>query len=200
MNIKVWAKNELIATTPSNIPLWHWSDDKTIAKLKLIILAHGSFRHFRQGAVGSGLYASNSAVDLMERGPQVIHFNIKPGTKALMIHPLVFSTGMPEIFEMALESLNWSDFHLPVPNAKLDIVSQPALVIDNLLDELELPCCFYTFGLHLACMVRDSRCLNFDPELDSIKTVLTYHQANPQDIPMLAPQLLSNWLARHQSL
>ncbi len=199
MNIKVWAKNELIATTPDDIPLWHWSSGKVIAELKRTILTQSGFRHFRKGAVGSGLYASSSAVDLMERGPEVIHVKVKQGTQALMIHPVVFQTGMPETFEMALNSLGWSDFHLPSLDVKLDSVSRTADVIDDLLDELKLPCCFYVFGLHLACMVRDSRCLNFDPGLDSTKTVLAYHQANPHDIPMLAPQLLSAWLEKHQS-
>jgi hypothetical protein len=196
MSIKIWAKKELIATTPTDIPLWHWSSGEAIAAIKRTILAQGHFRHFRQRAVGCGLYGSTSAVDLMERGPEVIHFKVKQGTQALMIHPIVFQIGIPEIFEMALDNLGWSDFQLP--DAKLEEIERPADVIDELLDELQLPCCFYSLGLYLACMVRDSRCIDFDPALDSNQTVLAYHQANPQDIPMLAPQLLPAWLAKHR--
>ncbi|OQY55177.1 MAG: hypothetical protein DRR08_22815 [Candidatus Parabeggiatoa sp. nov. 2] len=196
MNIKAWAKKELISTVPSDIPLWHWSHAKSIINIMQIIQTQDNFRHFRQRAVGSGLYASTSAVDLMEYGPSVIHFKVKQGTEALMIHPVVFSVGVPEIFDMALEHSGWTDFHPSVSTATVCDVEQPADVIDELLDELELPCCFYTFGLYLACMVRDSRCIDFDPQINSNETVLAYHKANPEEVPMMAPHLLPAWLAK----
>jgi len=199
MNIKAFAQHELISTTPGDIPLWHWSSGQSIINIMRIIQTQDHFRHFSQKAVGSGLYASTSAVDLMEYGPSVIHFKVKPGTKALMIHPYVFGVGVPEIFDMALQHSGWTDFHPSMSTATVCDVERPADVIDELLDELELPCCFYTFGLYLACMVRDSRCIDFDPQMNSNETVLAYHQANPEEVPMMAPHLLPAWLAKHDS-
>lgn len=197
MNIEDWVKEELITTTPHDIPLWHWSDSQAIAELKENLSARGDFRHYRQGAVGHGLYASCSAVDLIERGPEVIHFKVKQGTQVLMVHPIVFQMGVPEFFETTMKNMGWSDFQLPKPGIDLGLFPDTPAIIDTLLDRLQLPCCFYMLGMNLACMIHDSSCLDFDPDVDTAKTVLEYHRANPQDIPMLAPHLLTAWLAKN---
>ena len=44
MLLKVWAKNKLMVTTPFEISLWHWSNNKTIMELKKIIQGQGTFR------------------------------------------------------------------------------------------------------------------------------------------------------------
>ncbi len=192
-----WVAQNMFATTKKDIDLWHWSSKPLIDNIKRIFVSNGNFLNFNKGAIGHGLYASTSAVDLIEKGQEVLHFKVKKGTRALVIHPWVFPIGMPEFFEMSLKELQWTDFKLPEAEFRLGVDDDINKIIDEMLQELNPECCFYCFGYNLACLIRHSSCVDFDPDENPVPGVIEYHKKKPHDIPMLAPHLLKAWLARH---
>lgn len=192
-----WNAKKMFATTTKDIDLWHWSSKTLIDKIKRILVSGGSFCHFNRGAIGRGLYVSTSAVDLIEKGTEVMHFRLKKETKALVIHPWVFPIGMPEFFEISIEKLQWTDFKLPEAEFRLGLKDDINQIIDKMLDELNPDCCFYCYGYNLACLIRNSACVDFDEKDNAIQSVIEYHKNNPNDIPMLAPHLLKAWLEKY---
>ncbi len=193
-----WIKKHLLTEVSVNIPVWHWSNTDSLNRITKTILDGGSFDKFNRGAVGSGLYVSTSAIDLMDRGTEVFYAEVKKGSKALMIDPRLFSTGVTELFEITLKQHGWSDFKYPPfdPEIKEALSNNPPGIIDQLLGCIDIPCCVYCYGLYLAFMIRDSFCLFYDEAVDPAAAVLKYHREHPLEEPMLAPDRLRMWLEK----
>ncbi len=197
MYLKEFVKNNLIISTPKEISAWHWSSWQHTFLIKRMILKNENFDIFNMGSSGRGLYLSCSAVDNMERGNTVSYFKIKAGSRLLVIHPIIFHEGMPEIWEWDLAKWGWTNFALPETNYRLPVGTIISDVIEDLHREFDVDGNLFAYGMHLACTIRKSKCIIYDPNIDADETVLDYHRQNPEDIPMLAPQLLKNWLLLH---
>lgn len=198
-----WTKGHLLTEIPVNIPVWHWSNTDSLNRITRIILDGGSFDQFNRGAVGSGLYVSTSAIDLMDRGTEVFYAEVKKGSKALLIDPRLFNTGVMELFEITLKQHGWSDFkYQPIddPKIKEALSGNTPGIIDQLLRKIDIPCCVYSYGLYLAFMIRDSSCLLYNEAVDPAATVLQYHREHPHEVPMLAPDRLRSWLEKQGHL
>lgn len=191
-----FAKDRLLIEIPANTPVWHWSNADSLHRIARIVKDGGSFDKFSKGAVGSGLYVSTSAVDLMDRGAEVFYAEIGMGSKALVIDPRLFDVGVPELFDLALRRRGWGYVkRTPVGKKMKNALSEdPPGMIDHLLRDIDIPCCVYCYGLHLAFMVRDSSCLLHDETVEPEATVIKYHMENPGEAPMLAPGRLRLWL------
>lgn len=154
------------------------------------------FNDFSTGACGRGLYTSCSAVDLIDRGDEVIHLHLMTESKLLMIDPEVFGVGFSELFEMALHRLS---YHWVPPdseqNRRLAKAFAAPELIDPLLDAGEFDGCLFSYGLNPAVMLRTSNRTWRDGEEDCVALVKTYAERHPGDIPMLAPGKLRQWLA-----
>ncbi|MFO0762923.1 MAG: hypothetical protein U0359_41185 [Byssovorax sp.] len=205
MKLDEWAEKHLVVTLPRDFSVWHWTrSPETVRKLRALIDAGGDLSASStsdMGAVGHGLYLTTSAIDLMERGEEVLAATVVQGTRALMVHPDLFGVGFPELFEIGLSRVGWS-WELPSFARKINPAeARPApQVLDGLLARLDLPCCVYIYGMHLAFMVRDARCLRLVPEMDQARTVADYVKANPKDRSMLVPhEVVTRWIARRAS-
>jgi hypothetical protein len=127
----------------------------------------------------------------------VVAATVVSGTQALMAHPELFGVGFSELLEVALRAQGWS-WKIPSFRKKVDPeTARPGPeVIDGLLARLELPCCAYAYGLHMAFMVREARCLRLVPEGEEAQTVADYAAAHPHDRPMLVPrEVMTRWIA-----
>lgn len=198
MTLDDWARAHLIVPLPRDFRVWHWTRSPEQAfTIRAAVAAGGDLSAFGAGATGHGLYLSTSAVDLIDRGQEVVAATIVQGTPALMVDPDLFGVGFSELLEHAqrVHGLSWKppSFRRRVDPAK----AQPAPeAIDGLLDRLGAPCCEYSLGLHLAFMVRDARCLRLAPEAEQARTVADYVAAHPEDRPMLVPSgTVSRWIA-----
>lgn len=196
MTIEQWAKAHLISSVPQDIPVWHWTHSSPV-QIQERLQMGGDFSDWSEGAAGKGLYFSSSAIDVIERGPEVMYAVIPVGTPILMLDADLFNIGVPEIMEIVLLGMNWSWKPTPFRGYLDPNLGRPAqMVVPQLLEELKLPCCAYVFGFHLAFMIRDANCLRFDPQIDVVQTVANYVKAHPREQPMLAPpNAVKRWLA-----
>lgn len=200
MLLEDYARKNLVTTVPHDIRVWHWTARPgAVSIMGRRIMDAGDCSDLGQGALGPGLYLSTSAVDLMDRGPQVLTAVLRAGTPVLMIDPELFSVGSPELFEMELNHFEWP-FSFPdwrsskVSPSSADPASETA---PRLMKELGTPAAAFVLGLHLAFVVPSGSCLQFDPAVDSTRLVADYVRQNPHDRPMLLPRnAVEQWLAR----
>lgn len=198
MNIDTFAAAHLISTVPAELPFWHWTRSPASARqLGDILSRGGDLSHLTEGAIGGGLYLSLSAIDTMDKGSEVLYTRLRAGTPVLMVDAELFNFGVPEIMEMVLEKMGWDWKPTPWRDQLAKGAGDPMKqVIPHLMEQLHLPVAAYIFGFHLAFMVRDSRCLIFDPAIDPADTVAEYHRAHPTERPMLARgDVVQDWLA-----
>lgn len=193
-----WARAHLTVPLPRDFPVWHWTrSPDQVARARATVSAGGALTACGAGAVGHGLYLSTSAIDLMDRGQEVLAATLVEGTRVLMADPDVFGVGFSELLEHALRTVSfpWKAPHRRSPVDPAAVRPAPD-AIDGLLERLGLPCCAYVLGLHLAFMVRDASCLRLVPETEQARTVADYVAAHPQERPMLVPrETVSRWIA-----
>lgn len=188
-------------TTTEPLSLWHWSDRERIRTIAARLGSRAGFGDFSSGACGQGLYTSFSAVDLIDRGDEVIHLYLKPESRLLIVHPDVFGVGFSELFDFSLKRLGWT-WKLPKPDlAGLELggLDRKALkdssILAGLMDAGECDGCLYSYGMNLAVMLRTSHRAWTDPSEDVVSTIRAYSEKHPEDVPMLAPDKLRHWLA-----
>jgi hypothetical protein len=198
MTLDDWARSHLLVTLPRDFPVWHWTRTPVQAeRVRAAVAAGDDLSACGSGATGHGLYLSTSAVDLMDRGQEVVAATVLGGTQALMVHPELFGVGFSELLEHTLHAQRWS-WKIPSFKKKVDPASaRPGPeAIEGLLDRLGLPCCAYVLGLHMAFMARHARCLRLVPEAEQPRTVADYVAAHPHDRPMLVPrETITRWIA-----
>lgn len=183
-------RERLIVKVPRALPLWHWTRDQaTVAKIRAKLAAGERFDGWAQGAVGPGLYLSTSAIDLFDRGPEVFHAVLRAGTEVLIIDPLVFGVGFPELMEMAFAKLGWADaWRAPERIPPRHTSANAATTVGPLLATLDVSACVYVLGMHLAVMVRDGRCLEDPGETRDVSSVAEYVREHPNERAMLVPK------------
>jgi hypothetical protein len=177
---------------------WHWTQHHEAEEIQQVVACQGSFSSFGQGPVGHGLYLSLSAVDTIERGLDPIRMVLRKGTRLLVADPRVFNVGVPEILIGEIKRASLVRWRPPLlwRAAREAVAADVPGAVDGLLARLEVPACLFIFGLCLAVMVRDARCLRIDPDVDPAGSVLAYHEQHPLESPTLAPQLLTGFVSR----
>ena len=199
MTLKEYAQENLVSAVPADVRVWHWTGRPgAVSVIAQRITDGADCSDMGQGALGPGLYVSTSPVDLMDPGQNVLAAVLRSGTRVLMVDPLLFQVGTPEILDVTLARLRWP-FRFPRFHGKVDPehAVPPNEVVPALLRQLDLPAAAYIYGLHLAFVVRSGACLQFDPEIDAVELVAEYAKQNPHDRPMLLPaNAVEQWLAR----
>jgi hypothetical protein len=87
--------------TPDSLSLWHWTDP---ARKKIIMGRIGTtagFADFSEGACGRGFYTSLSAIDLIDRGNEVLDAGTCDGC--------LFSFGMNLAVMLRTSNRTWMD-------------------------------------------------------------------------------------------
>ena len=184
--------------TPDSLSLWHWTEP---AKKKVIMGRIGTtvgFADFSEGACGRGLYTSLSAIDLIDRGNEVVHLHLQAGSRLLMVYPEFSRVGFVELFEMGLKRLGW---HWSPPEQGLSYPApetyKTSTLINELLDAGTCDGCLFSFGMNLAVMLRTSNRTWMDPEEDLVMLIKDHILRHPEDIPMLAPDKPAQWLRQN---
>lgn len=200
MSLEEYAKARLLTEIPHEMRLWHWTRSEQSARsIARRLQDSGDCTDLGQGIVGPGLYLSTSAVDLMDRGTNVLTAVMPAHTPVLMVDAACFSVGTPELFEIRLIEHDWA-FRFPDPGADVEPgAGSPATdTVPVLMESLHVDVAVYIYGKHLACYVRSAAALCYDPEMDVVQTVADYAQKNPWDRPMLlAGNAVERWLAAH---
>lgn len=198
MDILTWAEQHLLSTTPHTLPVWHWTRAPGYTQeITSMLVPGGSFADWTEGALGRGLYVSLSAIDTIDKGPEVIYAEIPAGTRVLMVDADLFQTGVIEFMEMSLARMGWDWRPTPWRDVLRPNQALPArAVVPYLMDTLDLSAAVYIFGFQLAVMVRGAQALRYDPTVDPVETVAAYVRAHPQERPTLAPpDAARRWLA-----
>ncbi len=198
MNLKDWARQHLVVKVPRDLSLWHWTRSRaSVHNLRGLIEAKSELAGAGNGATGQGLYMTTSAVDLIDRGDEVLFATLPAGIEVLMIDPELFGVGFPETLKEALARLKWK-CKLPRFRGKVDpTAANPAPeVIDRLLPDLNVAGCAYVYGMHMAFMITQGSALRLGPAAEQERTVAEYVKANPKDRPMLVPySKIEQWIA-----
>src|ERR1700733_602398 len=109
MTLDDWARSPLLVTLPRDFPVWHWTRTPAQAdRARAAVMGGGELSGCGSGATGHGLYLSTSAVDLMDRGQEVVAATVLGGTPALMVHPELFGVGFSELLVHVLRVQEWS--------------------------------------------------------------------------------------------
>lgn len=200
MTLEAFAAAHLISEVPSDLSLWHWTRSGEAAqRARAAIAGAGSLQEWGEGAVGRGLYLSTSAIDLIDKGQEVVYVTLREGTRMLMVDGELFGVGVPELMELLLPRFGWT-WPRTQPTVKIDRAARPQELIPRLMDQLDLPACVYVFGFHLAVMVRDARCLRSDPSIDPARTVADYVKAHPKERPTLVGMdVVKRWLSEQRA-
>jgi hypothetical protein len=196
MRIEQWASEHLIDEVPVDMPVWHWTGTQPAILMNRI--SHGDLSDFSEGVTGKGFYVSTSAIDLIDKGNDVLYAVVPAGTRVLVVDPDLFGVGVVELFDMLLEQhgFRWKS---GAWRGQVDRESaRPAKeVVPRLLDMLGLSACLYIFGFHLAFMARTSACLRRNPTVDAARTVADYVAAHPEARPTLASmEVVKRYLAK----
>ncbi|MBF0239241.1 MAG: hypothetical protein HQM12_16190 [SAR324 cluster bacterium] len=194
-------RSKLILETPYDIPLWHWSGVLQCKEITERIRLGKSFEDFSPlGVLGGSLYMSASALDLMDKGTEVVHALLREGTPILVLDPHLFQEGEPEILFSYLRKNRWPKKRWPKWEESAIQVFTPCEkeLYSLLFRELNISAIIYAFGLYPAYAIRQGACLRLDDSKTHEQSVLDYYHDHSDEILFFAEPHLKKWLKQHQ--
>ncbi len=191
-------KSKMLFTMPENLDLWHWTNIYRYSQIKKNIECGYDFTDYKIGATGRGLYASTSAIDLMNKGDNIIFFKLKKGSSILVPDPAIFCVGIEEFHEMSLSKLDLPTYKFDdySDELKKHFRSNPTVEkIEELMVAINPDACFYSFALKMSVMIRYNKAIIWDKTIDAEETVVEYYKHNPNEMLMFTQGHLERFLA-----